>query len=114
MSRIAVGHSTECGRGVYALQHISEGELVETCETLSTEFESDLDAWIYEALEDGYGLIALGLGSLYNHSLEPNAHYEVCEDDKIRIWALKHIGPGSEIRFNYNGDPEDQTEWVFE
>ncbi len=112
MSLVAPGKS-EHGRGVFALQYIHVGDLIELCETIQTEYESDLDPWIYDN-EDGTGCIALGCGSLYNHSYEPNAYYEMDDDYRIRVWALKPIHTGQEIRFNYNGDPEDKTPWDFE
>ncbi len=112
MGLTAVGKS-EFGRGVFALQRINEGELIEICETLQTQYESDLDPWMFDSGDEITGLIALGNGSMFNHSYEPNAYYEIAEDDRIYFWALKAIQSGQEIFINYNGDPEDQTEWDF-
>jgi SET domain-containing protein len=52
--------------------------------------------------------LALGFGSLYNHSFDPNAVYE--EDIEQRIitfTAREDIAEGEEITINYNGHPED-------
>ena len=52
--------------------------------------------------------VALGYGSLYNHSYQPNARY----DDVGRLTkvfsALRDIEPGEEITVNYNGKPGDR------
>lgn len=49
--------------------------------------------------------IALGYGSLYNHSYDPNSFYSMENDDWMIIWALRNIKKNEEITFNYNGDP---------
>jgi SET domain-containing protein len=53
--------------------------------------------------------VALGYGSLYNHSYQPNARYDD-ESGKTKVFsALRDIAPGEEIVVNYNGVPEDKT-----
>jgi hypothetical protein len=54
--------------------------------------------------------LALGWGSLYNHSFCPNAIYQKdLEGAKIRFVALRFIAPNEEVLVNYNGDPGDQS-----
>jgi hypothetical protein len=56
------------------------------------------------------GAMALGMGSLYNHSFGPNARYlRHIEEKTIEYVALKDIPAGEEITINYNGDPDDLT-----
>ncbi len=52
--------------------------------------------------------IALGLGSLYNHSSAANAEFELDYDfEQIKFKALRHINPGEEITTDYRvGNPE--------
>lgn len=52
--------------------------------------------------------IALGLGSLYNHSEEANAMFTMDYDFKqIRFIAIRDIDAGEEITTNYRkGKPE--------
>lgn len=58
--------------------------------------------------------LALGYGSLYNHSYAPNARYDHDEKQKVMIFrAIKDIRKGEEIRTNYNGDPDDRTKVWF-
>jgi SET domain-containing protein len=58
--------------------------------------------------------LALGFGSIYNHSYSPNARY----DDVGRLTkvytALRDILPGEEITINYNGDENDLSPVGFE
>ena len=59
--------------------------------------------------------LALGYGSLYNHSYTPNARYFTnIENQSIDFYARKDIREGEEIMVNYNGDPEDQSPLWFE
>ena len=55
--------------------------------------------------------IALGFGSIYNHSYEPNATYKKKSESKvIDFVAIKGIKKDEEITVNYNyGNPEDKT-----
>ena len=59
--------------------------------------------------------IALGYGSLYNHSYSANATYEKHFDDKlITFKAIADIRRGEEITVNYNyGNPDDKSKlWI--
>ena len=61
-------------------------------------------SWGAEANE---AALALGFGSLYNHSYSPNAHYvKDLDRRKIDFVAIRNISAGDEITVNYNGDPE--------
>jgi SET domain-containing protein len=53
--------------------------------------------------------VALGYGSLYNHSYTPNARYDD-ESPQIKIFtAIREIAAGEEITINYNGEPSDES-----
>ena len=56
-----------------------------------------------------YVALALGYGSLYNHSFTPNARYQCVAPDTIEYLSIRPIAKGDEILINYNGDPDDQT-----
>ena len=60
------------------------------------------------------GAIALGYGSLYNHSYAPNARYEEGPAATMLFLALRPIEAGEEITVNYNGDPHDDSPVGFE
>lgn len=106
------------GRGIYTAEPIEKDTLIEICPMLVLP-EKDFDAIHGSALHDYYFLwgeetnqcaIALGFGSLYNHSYEPNARYLIDYDEEtIEIYTRRLINAGEEITVNYNGDPKEQT-----
>lgn len=115
------------GRGVFVIGDIETGDSIEISPMLAISKEdcewideTDLSRYRYELLstdDDGnpeiIGLIALGYGSLYNHSFDPNADYEIENDVDgnftIEFFAIKPILDGEEVTINYNGSPADQT-----
>jgi hypothetical protein len=58
--------------------------------------------------------LALGYGSLYNHSFRPNARYEDVWPQTKEFTALRDIEPGEEITVNYNGKPRSRAKVWFE
>lgn len=107
------------GRGVFARRAISEGEVFETCPVLvlSAEaienFATGIGSYVFEWGE-GKLALALGYGSLYNHSYEPNARYDDVGRQTKVFTALRDIASGEEITVNYNGEPEDRSPVWFE
>jgi uncharacterized protein len=53
--------------------------------------------------------LALGYGSIYNHSYSPNARYDDVGPQTKVFTALRDIEPGEEITVNYNGKPRSRT-----
>lgn len=108
------------GRGMFCAEDITANSVIEICPVVvvpanqmkqlkQTELYNYYFDWIDKA-----GAIALGYGSLYNHSYTPNAEYEAdFEFQTLTIYALEDIPAGSEILFNYNGDPTDKTKVWF-
>lgn len=104
------------GRGVFTETALKAGDLIEICPAIVLPAEQ-LPVIHATHLHDYYFLwgedqkqcaIALGYGSLYNHSYQPNAEYVVDEDvQTIDFYCLKDIAPGEEITVNYNGEPDD-------
>lgn len=111
------------GRGVFSAALIEEGSLIEICPVVICPAE-DLPIIHSTKLHDYYFLwgedqsecaIALGFGSLYNHSFDPNAMYMPDFDGGvISFYTLRDIPAGEEITVNYNGDPEDDNAVWFE
>lgn len=110
-------------RGMFCATFIPEGSIIEICpvifvpagEMKTLKKTSLFDYYFLWGEDEKSGAIALGYGSIYNHSYQPNARYYV--DFKaltIEIFAIKDIEAGEEITFNYNGDPEDQSKVWFE
>lgn len=97
------------GRGVFAAEHISGGEVIEECPVIRVPAAQlgRLGATVvdeYYFSWEGDGAIALGHGSLYNHSSTPNAEYlKDTADDVLTVRALTDIVAGEEIAFDYGG-----------
>ena len=107
--RVRVGVSLIHGRGVFAAEAIRAGEVIEVCPVLRLPArERDLiDATlVYEYYFDwdGDAALALGLGSLYNHSEVPNAEYlKDTAADQLTIRAIAAIAAGEEVTLHYSG-----------
>ena len=102
---------TGAGRGVFALQQFDEGDEIERCPMLVAEpdrgadLESGAEGYVFGWGEERTAL-ALGYGSLYNHSFDPNA--TTLEDgDELVITATRRVGVGDEIHINYMGTAQD-------
>ena len=106
------------GRGVFSDKKILRGEVIERCPVLELS-SSDRDKIDTTMLYNYYfawgngsseGAIALGLGSIYNHSFTPNAVYITRPDEHlIEFRSIKKILANEEITINYNGSPNDQS-----
>lgn len=104
------------GRGVFAKTFIPADTEIERVPLLIMDWntidESMLMDYVYTWTEDTVAL-ALGYGSLYNHSYEPNAKYED-ENPRTKVFtALRDIEKGEEITINYNADPEAKDDVGF-
>jgi uncharacterized protein len=115
----------ECkyGRGIFATRNINKGELIHEAPVIispSAEYKNlkktifvEYVFWWGENLEEC--ALALGYGSLFNHSYTPNALYKLNLTQKtIDFYAHTDIKAGEEIMINYNGDPEDKTSVWFD
>lgn len=106
-SRIANG-----GRGVFARHDIEKGEVVESCPIIEISKDDTANLtnnilvtyFFYLGKKKDKSAIALGFGSIYNHSYTPNAVFKIKEKEKtIDFVALETIKKGCEITFNYCG-----------
>ena len=111
------------GRGVFASKDIKKGELIEECPVLELIGEAEKLKKMGSELYSYYFLwpkmpdsvIALGYGSIYNHSYNPNATYKKnIEEKSIDFIAIQDIKKDEEITVNYNfGNPDDKSElWI--
>ena len=109
---ISIGSSPVHGQGVFATREISEGEIIERCPYIVIDDDDLAEAnrlqdYLFTSpdRQEDY-LCVLGYGMMYNHSEEPNAEWEIDEDDIqfVRFTALRHIADGEEIFQNYGND----------
>jgi uncharacterized protein len=98
---------TGAGRGVFALVPFKKGQAIERCPMLvadpdrGNDLESGATGYVF-GWGDGRTALALGYGSLYNHSYEPNATTTETGDELV-ITATRKIKAGDEIYINYMG-----------
>lgn len=123
MWTLIIKDTQKYGRGVYATRYIEMGQLIEISPVIvSPKEESEhLENTIfsnycfYWGREKEDRAIALGYGSLFNHSYTPNAMF-ICNEHNltIRFYAIKHIKSDEEITINYNGNPNDKSPLWFD
>jgi SET domain-containing protein len=115
-------------RGVYARRAIAADELIERVPVIlipkSQVFGDNavsrnaariswyVFSWNVPTKRE-YVAVALGYGSIYNHSFTPNAVYRCVAPDGIEYRSLRPIAAGEEILINYNGRPDDLTPMYF-
>jgi uncharacterized protein len=117
---VYTGPSYVHGRGVFAARRFETGDVIEECPVLTVSEdqaplldETDLYGFTFE-WGDGVAL-ALGFGSLYNHSWIPNARYDHDYDRDLVVYsAVTTIDAGKEITVNYSGDPDGRIELWFD
>lgn len=109
---IAIRHTAEKGRGVFAIRSFNTGETIELAPVIP--IPADQRELIHQTVlrhfyfewgdnEDEAAMV-LGYGALYNHSYQPNAAYVFRESEcLIEFVALREIRPDEEILINYNG-----------
>jgi len=115
--KVKVVKISEKGMGVIATEDIKNGETIEVCpivfiskaEALFFETEETPLKFYYLQLEDESerSCLMLGYGSLYNHSLNPNAEVDYNEEKSERVIyfkAIKDIKAGEEIVYDYDFD----------
>ena len=97
---------------MFATRAIAEGEIIELCPYIVIDDDDLAEAnrlqdYLFTSPDQpGDYLCVLGYGMMYNHSNQPNAEWEIDEDDiqLIRFTALKPIADGEEIFQNYGDE----------
>ena len=118
---------TPKGRGVFAARPIGAGELVEVCpvilfrkpfEVLHRELKTVVFHWPVPEGTRATQALALGYGSLYNHSNPSNLRYETDTEALVmRFIAVRDIDADEELTINYDADGGahvSEEEWWFE
>lgn len=98
------------GRGVYTSEIIDKGTIIEICPVIVLSKSDTLkihqthlhDYYIVWEIDKGTSALALGYGSIYNHSEKPNSEMLIdLEERVIRFAAIQKIAPNEEITYNY-------------
>ena len=92
---------------MFATRRFETGDEIERCPMLiadegrGEDLESGAEGYVF-GWGDGRTALALGYGSLYNHSYDPNATTLETEDELV-VTATRPIEVGDEIHINYVG-----------
>lgn len=102
--------TSDRGRGVFTTQDLPNGSLIEICPCIvlstsdTTKIHQTLlhDYYFLWDIDSKTSAIALGYGSLYNHSESPNAKFLIDYDAmNIKIVGLRDIKSMEELTINY-------------
>ena len=108
-----VRRSSIQGRGLFALRRIRPGQRIieytgekitnDEADKRYDEEKMDRHHTFLFTLDDDYcidGDVRTNTARLINHSCDPNCE-AIIEDDRIWIYALKNIQPGTELAYDY-------------
>jgi uncharacterized protein len=121
---IYVAISSIHGRGVFAQKAITIGAIIEECPIIKMKLQEMtvrkqmlLNYYAFMIDEQNeYTGIALGYGSLYNHSDNCNATYYFDKEKELMIFeATQRIAKNQEITINYlgpNSDGKSIINWI--
>jgi uncharacterized protein len=101
--KVQIANSAISGWGVFATKAFVEDELIEECPAilLKKPRPPALADYLFR-WDDDHGSLLLGCGSLYNHSKDANAYYQLDYENKlILFFALRDLEPGEEIVISY-------------
>lgn len=120
-----LGNRGRGGRGVFAIRDIPAGAIIERApvilipreqvfgETPAARRAARISWYVFDwkgLTKRHYVALALGYGSIYNHSTTPNARCEPEPPDILGFHALRDIAGGEEITISYNdGLPESRS-----
>lgn len=104
---------------MYCTEDILAGSLIEICPIIVLPGEQAREVvrgyvlyeYYFEWRKESIA-IALGYGSLYNHSEKPNAIFEPDYQNQFILFkALKEISAGEEILVDYHAGNPDEKVW---
>lgn len=118
--KVTIKDAKDMGRGVFALENIKKGEVIEVAPILVLKHEDFIETrwnllFEYYFWMDKEVVLALGYASIYNHSMDPNAEYKMnIKNKSISFTAIKDIKKGDQIFFNYKGSSSSKAPLWFE
>lgn len=109
---VKIKKTRKYGRGIFASEDIKKGQAVEVSpllvfkskKDLKRLMKTDLCRYLYDF--KGKQALALGIGSLFNHSSSANVDWKVLhKEEKILFWASENIKKGQQLFIDYGYDP---------
>ena len=115
LAAVEIRQTAARGRGVFAASQIARGDLLERAPCIlvpKREYEEHarhtaFEHYLFTARASRNSLLALGIGSLFNHSSRPNVDYRVHEETlTIDSFAARDVPAGEELCIYYGPDEE--------
>lgn len=80
------------GYGVFAGKDIKQGETIEECYSLVSEFgDNALNNYYFKIKDDDSACLPLGYGAIFNHSHYPNASYRYDSVKEVMTYTAKRL-----------------------
>ena len=104
---VTIGASTVSGRGAFALEAITEGDMIERCPALEVtdqDVGGELLNYVFYGSTESARLVVMGNGMLFNHSSTPNVAYyreQGALGVELVLYALRDIKKGEELFYSY-------------
>jgi len=113
VSPAGIVRENDKGRGVYARRDFAKGNLVERSPVIlvrAADVRGKLIRYTFEWQPRNMHAIALGVGSLFNHAVDPNLDFRLVIDRReIEFTARRAIARGEELTIHYAGEPGVDT-----
>ena len=90
-------------RGVFASKDYKKGDILEVCPCIKQEYKNisgRIKDYVF-SFDKKHVLIAFGYCSMYNHSDDPNASWQILSENQMLIIVEKDIKKGEEIFVSY-------------
>ena len=113
LAAVEIRQTAARGRGVFAASRIARGDLLERAPCIlvpKREYEQHarhtaFEHYLFTARASRNSLLALGIGSLFNHASRPNVDYRVHEETlTIEYFAARDVPAGEELCIYYGPD----------
>lgn len=100
-------------RGLIATQPIKKGQIIESCPAIVyTKDPAIIEQTIFDYYafdwDETHEALALGYGSLHNHSDTPNVEFDLDYKNKMVVFtAIFDIAVGQELFINYDSESSE-------
>lgn len=117
---LIIKNTKDKGRGVFSRRTFNKNQVVHTCPVIVLDRKDSqvardtlLNTYLFdwpsenESLDENWSAsaVALGFGSLFNHSEKPNMKWEIRREKlEIVFRSIRPIKMNEELVFNYNWD----------
>jgi len=112
MSNVVIKNTKKFGRGLYAVRDFKKGEIIEVSQVIVLDEVNTricdatiLGLYLFQwGKKENHTALALGHGSLFNHSFKANVKYEGNSKEMV-FTAARNIQKGKQLFIDYGYDP---------